>query len=108
YGIEYRDRLLRIDTEALKILERYPWPGNIRELENVVQRAVIMADGPIGVKNLPDFLKYDIDFPEEEFMPLRDMERKYIKRVLLHAKGNKTRAAEILQISRKTLREKLD
>lgn len=108
YGMEYRDRLLRIDTEALKILERYPWPGNIRELENVVQRAVIMADGPIGVKNLPDFLKYDIDFPEEEFMPLRDMERKYIKRVLLHAKGNKTRAAEILQISRKTLREKLD
>jgi DNA-binding NtrC family response regulator len=108
YGMEYRDRLLRIDTEALKILERYPWPGNIRELENVVQRAVIMADGPIGVKDLPDFLKYDIDFPEEGFIPLRDMERKYIKRVLLHAKGNKTRAAEILQISRKTLRDKLD
>ncbi|MDF0706628.1 sigma-54-dependent transcriptional regulator [Flagellimonas okinawensis] len=108
YGMEYRDRLLRIDTEALKILERYPWPGNIRELENVVQRAVIMADGPIDVKDLPDFLKYDIDFPEEGFIPLRDMERKYIKRVLLHAKGNKTRAAEILQISRKTLRDKLD
>lgn len=75
YGMEYRDRLLRIDPEALKILERYPWPGNIRELENVVQRAVIMADGPIGVKDLPDFLKYDIDFPEEEFMPLRNMEK---------------------------------
>ncbi len=108
YGMEYRDRLLRIDTEALKILERYPWPGNIRELENVVQRAVIMADGPIGVKDLPNFLKYDIDFPEEEFMSLRKMERKYIKRVLLHTKGNKTRAAEILRISRKTLRDKLD
>lgn len=108
YGMEYRDQLLRIDSEALKILKRYPWPGNIRELENVIQRSVIMADGPIGVKDLPDFLKYEIDFPEEEFMPLKDMERKYIKRVLLHAKGNKTKAAEILQISRKTLRDKLD
>lgn len=108
YGMEYRDRLLQIDPKALKILKRYPWPGNIRELENVVQRAVIMADGPIGVKDLPNFLKYNIDFPEEEFMPLRNMERKYIKRVLVHTKGNKTRAAEILQISRKTLRDKLD
>ncbi|MEC3966844.1 sigma-54 dependent transcriptional regulator [Flagellimonas halotolerans] len=108
YGMEYRDRLLRIDSEALKIMERYPWPGNIRELENVVQRAVIMADGPIGTKDLPDFLKYEIDFPDEELIPLRDMERKYIKRVLLHTKGNKTKAAEILKISRKTLRDKLD
>ncbi|MBA4743736.1 MAG: sigma-54-dependent Fis family transcriptional regulator [Muricauda sp.] len=108
YGMEYRDRLLRIDSEALKIMERYPWPGNIRELENVVQRAVIMADGPIGTKDLPDFLKYEIDFPNEELIPLRDMERKYIKRVLLHTKGNKTKAAEILKISRKTLRDKLD
>lgn len=108
YGMEYRDRLLRIDSEALKIMERYPWPGNIRELENVVQRAVIMADGPIGTKDLPDFLKYEIDLPDEELIPLRDMERKYIKRVLLHTKGNKTKAAEILKISRKTLRDKLD
>ena len=108
YGMEYRDRLLRMDSEALKILERYSWPGNIRELENVVQRAVIMADGPIGVKDLPDFLKYEIEFPEEELMPLRDMERQYIKRVLLYAEGNKTKAAKILKISRKTLRDKLD
>ena len=108
YGMEYRDRLLRIAPDALKILERYPWPGNIRELENVVQRAVIMADGPIGIKDLPDFLKYEIEFPEEELMPLRDMERQYIKRVLLYAEGNKTKAAKILKISRKTLRDKLD
>ncbi len=108
YGIEYRDRLLRINPEALKVLERYNWPGNIRELENVVQRAVIMADGQIGVKDLPDFLKYEINFPEAELMPLREMEKKYIKRVLMHTKGNKTKAAEILQINRKTLRDKLN
>lgn len=108
YGIEYKDRLLRIEPDALGILERYPWPGNIRELENIIQRAVIMADGPVGVKDLPDFLKYEIEFPEEELIPLREMEKQYIQRVLAHTKGNKSKAAEILQINRKTLRDKLD
>lgn len=108
YGIEYRDRLLPIHPDALKVLERYTWPGNIRELENVIQRAVIMADGPVGIKDLPDFLKYEITFPQEELLPLREMERQYIQRVLVHTKGNKSKAAEILQINRKTLRDKID
>jgi len=108
YGVEYKDRLLRISPEALKILERYGWPGNIRELENVVQRAVIMSDGQIDVKDLPTNLKFQIDFPETPFLPLREMERQYIKRVLDHTQGNKSKAAEILQIDRKTLRDKLD
>jgi len=107
YGIEFKDRLLRISPEALQILQRYNWPGNIRELENIIQRAVIMADGSIEVKDLPDFLKYQIEFPSNELRPLRDMEKEYVQRVLAHTKGNKTKAAEILQIDRKTLREKL-
>jgi DNA-binding NtrC family response regulator len=107
YGIEFKDRLLRISPKALQILERYNWPGNIRELENIVQRAVIMADGIIDVKDLPDFLKYQIDFPTNELRPLREMEKEYVQRVLAHTKGNKTKAAEILEIDRKTLREKL-
>ncbi|MEP2278807.1 sigma-54 dependent transcriptional regulator [Maribacter sp.] len=107
YGIEFKDRLLGISPEALQILQRYNWPGNIRELENIIQRAVIMADGSIEIKDLPDFLKYQIDFPENELRPLRAMEKEYIQRVLAHTKGNKTKAAEILQIDRKTLREKL-
>ena len=107
YGIEFKDRLLRISPEALQILERYNWPGNIRELENIVQRAVIMTDGVIDVKDLPDFLKYQIDFTNSELLPLRELEKEYIIRVLNHTQGNKTKAAEILQIDRKTLREKL-
>ncbi|MGB3144209.1 MAG: sigma-54 dependent transcriptional regulator [Maribacter sp.] len=108
YGVEYKDRLLRISPEALAILERYHWPGNIRELENIIQRAVIMSDGIIDVKDLPDFLKFQIDFPHEGFIPLREMEKQYVKRVLNHTQGNKTKAAEILQIDRKTLRDKLN
>lgn len=108
YGIEYRDRFVRIDPDALNILERYDWPGNIRELENVIQRAVIMADGHISIKDLPDYLKYEIQFPEDKLIPLKEMEKRYIQKVLAHTEGNKTKAAEILQITRKTLRDKLD
>ncbi|KAB5491532.1 MULTISPECIES: sigma-54-dependent transcriptional regulator [Flagellimonas] len=107
YGVEYRDRLVRISPEALKILERYPWPGNIRELENVVQRAVIMCDGQVEVKHLPEQVKYKIDFSEETLRPLKEVEKEHITKVLASTGNNKTKAAEILGIDRKTLREKL-
>ena len=108
YGVEYKDRLLRITPEVLQILERYNWPGNIRELENIIQRMVIMSDGTIEVKDVPEFLKFKINFPDTAFLSLREMEKEYIKKVLIHTQGNKTKAAEILQIDRKTLRGKLN
>ncbi len=107
YGVEYKDRLLQISPEAVQILERYQWPGNIRELENVIQRAVIMSDGIIGVQVLPKSLKFQIDFPKTGFLTLRAMEKQYVQQVLEHTEGNKTKAAKILQIDRKTLRDKL-
>lgn len=107
YGVEYKDRVLGISPEAVQVLERYHWPGNIRELENIIQRVVIMSDGMISVKDLPDFLKFQIDFPDKGFLPLREMEKEYVQKVLVHTQGNKTKAAEILQIDRKTLRDKL-
>lgn len=108
YGVEYKDRLPRISQEGLRILERYHWPGNIRELENIIQRIVIMSDGAIGIDDMPDFLKFQIDFPQKSLLPLKEIEKEYIKKILLHTKGNKTKAAEILKIDRKTLRDKLD
>ena len=107
YGVEYKDRLLNISQEALEILQRYHWPGNIRELENINQRAVIMCDRSIEVKDPPQNLKFQIDFPDTKFLPLREMEKEYAKRILAKVGGNKTKAAEILQIDRKTLRDKL-
>ncbi len=107
YGVEYRDRLVGISPEALRILERYSWPGNIRELENVIQRAVIMCDGRVDVKHLPEQVKYKIDFSDEPLKSLKQVEREHITKVLAMTGNNKTKAAEILGIDRKTLREKL-
>lgn len=108
YGVEYKDKLVSISPEALKILERYNWPGNIRELENIIQRAVIMCHSSVAVEHLPDFLKFSISFPDETLIPLKEMERQYIQKVLNYTDQNKTKAAEILGITRKTLRRKLD
>ncbi len=107
YGNEYKGRYVTIDTEAKALINRYDWPGNIRELENVIQRAVIMCDRTIGIKDLPETLKFQIDFPKEGLLPLKEMERKYIQKVLVATNNNQTKAAEILQIDRKTLRAKI-
>lgn len=107
YGLEYKGRFVKINPEASTILQRYDWPGNIRELENVIQRAVIMCDKTIEVTHLPDSLKFTIDFPEEELLPLKEIEKKYIQKVLNATENNKTKAAEILGIDRKTIRQKL-
>ncbi|ARN77202.1 sigma-54-dependent Fis family transcriptional regulator [Nonlabens spongiae] len=108
YGVEYKDRFIKISPEAMAVLKRYEWPGNIRELENVVQRAVIMSDKCIEIEHLPHNLKFNIDFPESELQPLKVIEKKYIQKVLNATNNNKTRAAEILGITRKTLRQKLE
>ncbi|MFN0729916.1 sigma-54-dependent transcriptional regulator [Polaribacter gochangensis] len=108
YGIEYKDKFLKISSEAIEILQRYHWPGNIRELENVIQRAVIMCDKSVEVEHLPEYVKYQIDFSKtEELISLKELEKNYIIKVLAATGNNKTKAAEILQIDRKTLREKL-
>lgn len=107
YGIEYKGRPVGIAPEALKILERYPWPGNIRELENVIQRGVIMCDGRVEVAHLPDQVKYKIDFSNDSLKSLKEVEREHITKILAATGNNKTKAAEILGIDRKTLREKL-
>jgi len=107
YGVEYKDRFLKISPDASTVLQRYDWPGNIRELENVIQRAVIMCDKMVDVEHLPETLKHTIVFPEEALLPLKEIEIRHIKRVLRATDNNKTKAAEILGIDRKTIRQKL-
>ncbi|EAS18758.1 transcriptional regulator, helix-turn-helix, sigma-54 interaction domain [Flavobacteria bacterium BBFL7] len=108
YGVEFKDRFIKITPEALNILQRYDWPGNIRELENIIQRAVIMCDKTVDVEHLPKALKMTIDFSDHSLLSLKEVEKKHILKVLNATNNNKTKAAEILGIDRKTLRSKLE
>ena len=107
YGVEYKDKFVKISSEAMEILMRNHWQGNIRELENVIQQAVILCDNNIEIKDLPNYLKFKINFENSTLLPLKEFEKNYILKVLAATNNNKTKAAEILQIDRKTLRQKI-
>jgi two-component system response regulator HydG len=107
YGIEYGKSDITISDKVLEVLMRHSWPGNVRELENVIQRMIIMSGDTIGIKDIPDYLKYPEPLNNEELKSLKAIEKEYVLKVLSAVDDNKTKAAEILQIDRKTLREKL-
>jgi DNA-binding NtrC family response regulator len=103
-----------VDQEAMYILERYPWPGNIRELRNVIERATILAESEfIEPRHLPPTLisRGEASLPTLTIAPgttVDEAERRLILLTLDHTRNNKTRAAEILGISLKTLHNKLN
>jgi len=98
----------RFSDKALQSLRNYNWPGNVRELENVIQRLVVMTDGDlIEVPDLPSLMRFSALRRTGFTRTLAEVEAEYISNVLTSAEGNKTRAAEILGIDRKTLRQKL-
>lgn len=95
--------------DALEAMEAYQWPGNVRELRNVMERAVLLAangvvrasDLPLGGGAAPG------GRPGEPMVPLDDVERRHIERVLVHVNWHQGKAAEILGISPKTLYRKI-
>jgi len=99
---------LSLSKEALKLLGSQSWPGNIRELRNVMERAVILAEGN---SILPEDLPYEIqkqDIDSSNSLSLTSVEKKHIEKVLQYTKGNKTRAAEYLGIGLTTLYRKME
>ncbi|MGE0101360.1 MAG: sigma-54-dependent transcriptional regulator [Blastocatellales bacterium] len=101
--------------ETLAILTAYSWPGNARELENAVERAVALAEGfTIKPEDLPERVRTGgqttgiMARAKESRMTLRELEREYIIETLRLTRGNKSRAAEILGFDRRTLHRKLD
>jgi two-component system response regulator HydG len=100
-----------ISAEALVKLKSYSWPGNLRELRNVIRRAVLFSHGDtITVDSLPVLSEKKIHREEETDVPLLrspDQEKERIMEALERAHGNKTQAARLLQIDRKTLYNKM-
>jgi DNA-binding NtrC family response regulator len=107
FSAQYSKPLRGFSYRAQAVLSRYPWPGNIRELENVVGHAAMMTHGDlVDVRDLPESLLGKFDFSavaDEGLLPLDELSRRHALRVLKYTGGNKVRAAEILGIGRTTL-----
>lgn len=113
FNRELKKNISGVSEEAMRILLNYPWPGNVRELENIIQRAITLSSsGKILLEDLPKalFQKAEERLFEkavEEKYTLDRLEKEYIRRVILETGGNKSKAAEILGLDRKTLYRKL-
>jgi two-component system response regulator HydG len=109
-------RVVGLKTAAADKLLSYPWPGNVRELQNCIERAVALAQTDhVGVDDLPervrDFRAARIAIESSdptELLPMEEVERRYILRVLEAVGGNKTLAAQVLGFDRRTLYRKLE
>lgn len=113
FAAEAGKRIRGITPKAMDILQSYSWPGNIRELRNTIERGVILCDGDmIDESHLPPEMEPDDSagavIKLSLGMPLREVEKEYILGSLRRNKGNKSRTAEILGISEKTLYNKLN
>jgi DNA-binding NtrC family response regulator len=108
FSEENGKKISHISPEALDILINYSWPGNVRELEHIIERAVILSRNPIILpEDLPKKIieeTKDLEKKEtEKLLPLKEMEKRYVLKVLQETKGNKKKASEILGIDRTTL-----
>lgn len=114
YVSEQKKELSGFTESALHILINYPWPGNVRELENAIERAVTLSQKKMIVaEDFPSAMtgsqedQLVLDKAVERMASLSDLERNYVKRILQMVGGNKSKAAKVLQIDRKTLYRKL-
>ncbi|HSG81954.1 MAG TPA: sigma-54 dependent transcriptional regulator [Gemmatimonadota bacterium] len=114
---EFRKQVAKISAPALSILRAWDWPGNVRELRNVIERAMIFADGTeLRPEELPELGSIEIvtrasddgpaAFRVQKGLSLADAEKEYIRHTLEECNGSIQRAAEVLGISRKNLWEK--
>jgi len=99
----------RLSDAAIEVLRGNDWPGNVREFENLIQRLVVMTESDVvDVSDLPVSMRFSAARPGGGVnRALAEVEAEHIRDVLVASGGNRTRAAEILRIDRKTLRQKL-
>lgn len=112
YGSEGETRVKGFSAAALRSLVQYDWPGNVRQLRNVVRRACVLAteeivsevDLPKASETAPDIIPFP---PEIERLSLRDIERSVILQRLRHCRGNRSQVAATLGVTTRTLRNKM-
>jgi len=109
FSQEMNCRVPIFSDNVLKALKRYSWPGNVRELENLTQRLVVIVDGDtVKMTDLPNFMRFNaLERTINDSQSLQEVVLQHITSVLTTVKGNKTQAAKILGIDRKTLNSKL-
>jgi len=108
FAEEFNKPIPLFSDNTLQVLKSYYWPGNVRELENLIQRLVAMTEGEkIEKSDLPSIMRFSAVRETGLERTLADVEAEHIRNVLTALNGNKTKAAALLGIDRKTLREKL-
>jgi DNA-binding NtrC family response regulator len=110
YSAKHGRELSDVSPEALALLSEYEFPGNVRELANIVERAVIVSSGRLlELGDLPEPIRFAVRLQRQRERPqsLAEVESQYVTEILSAARGNKTEAARMLGISRKNLYEKL-
>jgi two-component system NtrC family response regulator len=110
YSAKLKKRITYIDSTFLKQLKNYSWKGNIRELKNIIERAVILCETETLTYDLLPLEIIDCEIPDfsKQGNSLTSMEKNHIQKILLHTKGNKTKTAEILGIGLTTLYRKME
>jgi len=114
YAAKNHRDVMQILPDALDAMMRYDWPGNVRELENIIERGVIIARSEcLTTEELPPNIRKiaesagGYDSKVAVGGTIKDMEKEFIARTLVSVAGNRTRAAKILGITRKTLQNKM-
>jgi DNA-binding NtrC family response regulator len=112
FTAKHKRRRKRMSSDALQLCQRFPWPGNVRQLRNMIERLVITCREPVvDVEHLPDFLRdYDRNtttFTVRPGTPLAEVEKMLIRQTLTHITSNREEAAKALGISRRALQYKL-
>ena len=117
FAQQQRKNIREISPEAMELLLNYHWPGNVRDLRNVLERAIILAEDSIRPEHLPNFSGSTpspslsslstLPFSEAKDKVLSDLEKEYILQALAKSGGNKAKAARALNINYRTLYEKM-
>src|SRR5690606_34004904 len=117
YNRKLRVDITGVEPDAMRLLLEYPWPGNVRELENTIERAMVLSEGTkLSVKDLPPHVRNpvlaldDPDLPDDELSVKKHsaaLERRLIRKALERTGGNKTRAAERLELTSRALLYKI-